>query len=438
MSLSSRVLALAQAIAADIKALATGKVDTSTLSSYRTVLNASFDMTSTRTAYEPSLAALTYAARFNYTIKPVGDSQAIHPSIISNFVVDTSQGNLVGNAHGIGHFDIFTIKGGGTCNLLFGKETRIALENNSTLTEFLLHKWVFEPNATNSGTIGTVTLDGLDDQSASAPYIGMFRRLYADPRMVDYYNGGIIQPPAIVDASRTFSDRDSGKIFYLNSGANATFTFPSTLSDGFRVKIIQGTLGGKITMVSGGRTILANTARVQTQFSFDTVEILAAGGAFLLLDWKDPLPTYTLPTTSATTRAVTTNASVPELVVTLEPNSIYDIDCEMTYTTTAAAQSLKLGFASTLTGAVFTLNGAVQITNVPGTAVAVSGPLNSTSATVAGTASVASVDQNASIKGKIKTGSAGGTFTIQVGAISTASTLTIAAGKAVLSAKKIQ
>lgn len=410
-----------------------------TLAGYRTILNAQFDATSVRTAYEPALEALTYALRTNYTIAPVGNSQAIHPGVINNFVIDTTLGNLVGEAHGIGHFDIFTMKGGGTVNLLFGKETRIAMEGGTHLTEFLLHKWVFQPAATNNGTIDIITLDSLDDQSVSAPYVGMFRRQYGDPRQVDYYNGGIVQTPVIVGGSYTFADKDSGKVIYLNSPTDVTFTFPAALTDGFRVKVIQGTLGGRITLVSGGRTVLANTNRVQTQYAFDSVEVLAAaGGAYLMWDWKDPLPAAAVSTTAATTRAVVATSAVPELVVTLEANSTYEISADMTFTTTATTQSLRVGFASTLTGAVFMLNGSVQITNAASTAGAVTGPLTSSTANIVGTASVASVDQNASIKGKIRTGSAGGTFTIAAGALVTTSTVTIPAGKATLWAKKIQ
>lgn len=285
MSLTSRVTALAQAIGADIKAIIAGK--------------ARFTKVTDKTAYVPVIDALDYGVRFDYTIRTQGNSQAVSPAVLQNFTVDTANGSMVGEAHGIGLLDAYTITGGGTVNLLFGKETRIALKDGSHLEEFLLHKWVMEPAVSNNGTVNIITLDGLDDMSASAPYVTQFRRLYADPRLVDYMNGGTVQMPRVIDSDVTLHDRDSGKIIYLNSFGNVTVTIGSDVSDGFRVKIIQGTLGGKATVASAGRTILAGTAKRQTQFAFDTVEVLGAGGAYAMLSWLITPPSAVTPDTNA-------------------------------------------------------------------------------------------------------------------------------------------
>lgn len=245
-----------------------------------------FNKITTKTVYDPTVPGLDFGMRRNYTIAPVGDSQAVSPAELSVFTVDTSQGNLVGEAHGIGHLDMYDVKGGGTCNLVFGKETRLRMLDGSHLEEFLLHKWVFEPNATNNGTIKTVTIDGLDDQTASAPYITEFRRQYADPRQVDYYNGGIMQMPLVIDSNVTLSNRHSGKIIYVNTANNVTITLGADVTDGFKAKVIQGTLGGKATFATANRQILSGTAKIQTTFAFDAFEVLAAGGGgFAMLSW---------------------------------------------------------------------------------------------------------------------------------------------------------
>lgn len=311
MSVVSRLTELAQAIGADIKALVSGKADRGDLNAYRALTNRLFTKVTDKVDYVPVVDSLDYGVRHDYTIKTPSDSQAVSPNMLNTFNVDTTNGTLVGQAHGIGQLDIFTISGGKTANLIFGKETRIGLKNNSRLEEFVLHKWVFEPAATNSGTVGTVTLDGLDDQTASAPYVEKFRRLYADPRMVDYMNGGVVITPAIVDGNVTLTDKHSGKVVYLNSFSNVTVTISASVADGFRVKLVQGTLGGRITVAteSGGRTFLAGIDRRQTQFAFDNVEVLAAGGAYLMLSWPVPVPSITVDDAAATRTLALTDAS---------------------------------------------------------------------------------------------------------------------------------
>lgn len=325
MSLITKLTSLAQAIAADIKALYTGKADVSALSDYRTILNTRFTKVTTQTAYVPVVDSLDYGVRFDYTLFPDGPSEAVSPAILSTFTANVSNGALVGQAHGIGHLDMYNIIGGGVVNLIFGKETRIALQNGSHLDEFLLHKWVLEPNATNNGTIGTITLDGLDDMSSSAPYVAKFRKLYADPRFIEYNAGGHVISPGIIDGNVTLEDRHSGKVVYLNSFSDVTVTI-GTVTDGFRVKIVQGTLGGRITIAPGARTALAGITRMQTQAAFDNVEVLAAGGSFLMMEWPLSVkPIVSVDTTTA--RTLTANDGYVQMnnaaasVVTVPPQS---------------------------------------------------------------------------------------------------------------------
>lgn len=330
MTVISRLTELAQAIGADIKALVTGKADRSELNSYRALTNRLFTKVTDKVDYIPLVDSLDYGVRHDYTIHPPSDTQAVSPSILNTFNVDTTNGTLVGQAHGIGQLDIYTVSGGKTCNLIFGKETRITLKNSSRLEEFVLHKWVFEPAATNSGTVGTVTLDSLDDMSVSAPYVEKFRRIYADPRMVDYMNGGVVISPAVIDGNVTLSDRHSGKVVFLNSASDVTVTIAANVVDGFRVKLVQGTLGGRITVVSesGGRTITAGIDRRQTQFAFDNLEVYAVGGSYLMLSWPVPVPSITVDDATTARTLVASDAmsyvrmnSASASTVTLPPQS---------------------------------------------------------------------------------------------------------------------
>lgn len=360
MSLVTGLTSLAQAIAADIKALVAGKADKTQLSDYRTILNTRFTKVTTLKDYVPVVDSLDYGVRYDYTIRTAGNSQAVSPSVLSTFTVDTANGNMVGEAHGIGHLDVYSIIGGGSVNLLFGKETRIGLKNNSSLGEFLLHKWVMEPNASNSGTVATITLDGLDDMQASAPYVGKFRKLYADPRMVEYNAGGHVISPGIIDGNVTLEDRHSGKIIYLNSFADVTVTI-GTVADGFRVQIVQGTLGGRITIVPGARTALSGITRMQTQGSFDKCEVLAAGGSFLMMQW--PLSVKPIVSTDTTTaRTLTVNDGYVRMnnaaasVVTIPPQAsvVWPDDAEILIEQAGA-------------GAVTIAAGAGVTINTPGT-----------------------------------------------------------------------
>lgn len=335
MSLITKLTSLAQAIAADIKALYTGKADVSALSEYRTILDTRFTKVTTQTAYVPVVDSLDYGVRFDYTLYPDGPSEAVSPAILTTFTANVSNGALVGQAHGIGHLDMYNIIGGGVVNLIFGKETRIALQGGSHLEEFLLHKWVLEPNATNNGTIGTITLDGLDDMSASAPYVAKFRKLYADPRFIEYNAGGHVISPGIIDGNVTLEDRHSGKIVYLNSFSDVTVTI-GTVSDGFRVKIVQGTLGGRITLSPGARTPLAGITRMQTQGAFDKVEVLAAGGSFLMIEWPLSVkPIVSVDTTTARTLTVNdgyvrmNNAAAAVVTVPPQSSQLWPDDAEI-------------------------------------------------------------------------------------------------------------
>lgn len=360
MSLITKLTSLAQAIAADIKALATGKADASALSDYRTILNTRFTKVTTQTAYAPVVDSLDYGVRFDYTLYPDGPSEAVSPAILTTFTANVANGALVGQAHGIGHLDMYNIIGGGVVNLIFGKETRIALKDGSHLEEFLLHKWVMEPNATNYGTLGTVTLDGLDDMSSSAPYVGKFRKLYADPRFIEYNAGGHVISPGIIDGNVTLEDRHSGKIVYLNSFSDVTVTI-GTVSDGFRVKIVQGTLGGRITLSPGARTPLAGITRMQTQGAFDKVEVLAAGGSFLMIEWPLSVkPIVSVDTTTARTLTVNdgyvrmNNAAAAVVTVPPQSSQLWPDDAEILIEQAGA-------------GAVTIAAGAGVTINTPGT-----------------------------------------------------------------------
>ena len=415
------------------------KADLTTLANYRLLTNNTFTGTSAATAFPTSVGQLAPTTSTAMTWTPLTASQAVVPAMLTTVNINTATANTVTNSHGIGELVITTVQGGGYCDLSFAKEYRFAMQNASTAGQFIGTKYVFEPDSTNSGTLNTFITEQFDNMTTSVTWISNFQRNFLDPRMVTYHAGGQVAFAQIITGNYTFTDKDSGKTFVYNSASLGTMTFGAGITNGFKVTIKHGLGGAGVTLVSSSRIIVNNSTRVASLFALDevTVEALDPGG-FLTLNWKDPLPTYSVNNTTSITRNVTTNSSVSDLTVNLEANSVYEVSFNCAYTTTATAQSLKLGYASTATGATFLFDAGVQITNVAGTASTVLGPLNTTAATIAGTASVASVEQNAFIRGKVITSSTAGNFAIQVGAISTATTLTIAIGRAPLLIKKIK
>ena len=59
-----------------------------------------------------------------------------------------------------------------------------------------------------------------------------------------------IDTVADTTTSRTLSNSDNGKVILMTNVANITVTLPSTLSDGFNCKLVQGGVG-QITVLAG-------------------------------------------------------------------------------------------------------------------------------------------------------------------------------------------
>jgi hypothetical protein len=386
------------------------------------------------TAYNPTLTQLSYAVRIDQTWKPLTAASAVVPAQTINYTIDTSIASTINPSHAIGCLSLLYGQGGGTVDLAFHQEMRTGLRNSTHANILIGTKYVFEPDVSNSGTCDTFVLEQFDTMP-SVTWIGKLQRNFLEPRMTTYHYGGMQFLPVLVGGNYTFLDSDSGKVFVLNSASNATWTIPSTLGDGFRVCMMQGTLGGQITLVSGGRTVINSATRTTTGFSFDTVDVTAAGGAYLLYNWWNPLPSSLISNSSPITTATTTMASVLSLPV--EANSTYEVSIDGAYTTTSTVQALKLGISTTATSSTFILNGRIQISNVGGTSNSFEGPINSLGVALTAPSSVNIVDQNFSIKGKIITSSTAGTFSLQIGAGSTLSTLTIAANRCSMGLRKL-
>ena len=64
-----------------------------------------------------------------------------------------------------------------------------------------------------------------------------------------------IDTVADTTTSRTLSNSDNGKVILMTNVANITVTLPSTLSDGFNCKLVQGGVG-QITVLAGSGVIL--------------------------------------------------------------------------------------------------------------------------------------------------------------------------------------
>jgi hypothetical protein len=397
----------------------------------------SFVTTSGATVFPAGLSDMAHSELAELDWAPTTASSAVVAARQTVLSAKTNAANMIAPGHGIGDITLMAASGGGSVNLLMAEETRIQLRDSTTVTELVGTKFVFDP--ANVGTLNTLTLHSLDDNSASAPYVTVIRDQYLDPRYVCYNNGGLVQTPNILAANYTFKDSDSGKTFYWNSASNGTLTVPTGLTDGARFTIKQGTLGGTVTIATSGRAVLGNSPRLTTLKSLDSVEVLVAGsGAYLVNTWQEPLPIFATFSTAVMTLNATTMVNLTGLSGTVEANATYEVDILVSFSSAIVTQALKLGLASLPTGSV-QLEGVIYNTNVAGTSTpAFKSMLSSAEAVtgVAGATSVTSGQMLGRIRGRITT-TAAGTFTVTCGAIGTTGNLTIAIGDAYMKLQKV-
>lgn len=141
--------------------------------------------------------------------------------------------------------------------------------------------------------------------------------------------------------------------------------------------------------------------------------------------------TNSLPFTSNITSMVTA-ASLP-----VEANTWYEVSIGGIYQTTSALQGLRLGIDSTATGITCMLSASINLQASGSNSGTMFAPMDSLSTILQGLTSVNGVDQNFHINGKILTSSVAGTFSVQIGAGSVLSTLTIPADRLGMMLRKL-
>lgn len=241
---------------------------------------------------------------------------------------------------------------------------------------------------------------------------------------------------------------DVGKDFLWNGTANITFTVPDALPDGFGMKIYQFDVGGVTLNAGGTRQVFANgtasgLSSQGSSLSFLTATLLIGGTdpvRILFVAYDDPLPTIYVSNAASLTRNVTTMSAITGLVASLDANSVYEIDLEVSFTSAITTNTLKLGFAALPSGATVQMTGVVFNTNVAGTSPCTLKPMFTSADVVAGVGGASAVTSGsmlATIKGRITTTGTSGTLQATAGAIATTGNVSVAVGAATMKVKKV-
>jgi len=222
---------------------------------------------------------------YDFTWKPsASTADSVVASQFLNFVVDTTDGDVTGVAHGVGRFVRFWGSGGGTITQTFLDEFRIGVQSSTVMGSVVGKKWVLESDSDVSGSLGTLYVEQMDDQSSSATWVSAIRRDFLDPRTVTKHAGGIVQSPTVIAGNYTLTEQDSGKEILFFDTEDRTITIPDSLPDGFRVTIIQANTGKASFVTGGGRTLFELESRFQTQGMFHVARISAITSTVAILE----------------------------------------------------------------------------------------------------------------------------------------------------------
>ncbi|ALT58063.1 hypothetical protein FDG94_gp071 [Pseudomonas phage SM1] len=288
MSLAQRLSALAQAIAQDVKNI---------ILNYRLKTDLYEEKTTAVTVAPSTFDQVKQARWLKATWAP---SSASNGGVVAADFVDMifngANGSVTGGGHYVGRFTYLQAIGGGALDQGFLEEHRVGVRNSTTVNTVIGRKWVIDKNSEASGTIGKLALEVFDDMRADVSYVQRFTREFLDPRMVTLHAGGVIQTGVIIgDETTTVSIADywSGKSVYLNSASNRTLSVPASITEGFSLKLIQGSLGGKWSITAPGRTILSNTGATATVNAYDIVTLKVYPGGIVWLEFEaNPATSY--------------------------------------------------------------------------------------------------------------------------------------------------
>lgn len=191
-----------------------------------------------------------------------------------DYQVDTSQGSPTGDSHSIARLTYAQGKGGGQISTLFLEELRAGVRANTQIGQVIGRKWVLDPDTEVSGHIGTYVLEQFDDMRADVNYVGIFARIFADPRMVSYHAGGHVHTNISITGNRSLSMADSGKSILVLSDTDVTLTVGDDVTEGFKVTLIQAAAGKINIVASSSHTIYSNAGgRTSTLNPLDELDV---------------------------------------------------------------------------------------------------------------------------------------------------------------------
>lgn len=222
---------------------------------------------------------------YDFTWAPSAATAATYVSAsFLDFVVDSTAGDIDGVSHGVGRYLRFQGVGGNTIAQTFLDEFRIGVQSGTAMGSVVGKKWVLEPDSEVSGSLGTLYVEQMDDQSSSTTWVSAIRRDFLDPRTVTKHAGGIVQSSKVIAGNYTLTEQDSGKEILFFDTEDRTITIPDPLPDGFRVTIIQANTGKASFVTGGGRTLFESESRSQTQGMFHVARISAITSTVAILE----------------------------------------------------------------------------------------------------------------------------------------------------------
>jgi hypothetical protein len=242
----------------------------------------------------------------------------------------------------------------------------------------------------------------------------------------------------VLAGAHTFSDADHNKLALVDSITPVTLTFPATLTNGFSVTIWQVGVGS-INFELEGRVVRSNASRIATAFNGDTVKVTVTSASVFATEFATPLNTLYRSNTAAlsytTATAAAWTSTFPDLV--LEAGGVYDIDYRVTFQASVSTASLKLGFADAPGLTIVQLDWKVQQALDDVSAFRSGSILSNKTLAGSGSSAVANTPLLAQMTGRVIVGVNAVTLAPQLGANGTTGTVSVAAGSATVTARKV-
>lgn len=196
--------------------------------------------------------------------------------------------NCLTPSHPIGGYDRLRIIGNGTCDLAFGHEVKIELDDPDTTVAYLA---CYKPARDEiSADVTNLVLYDMDmDMAGVTGSVGTTFAAY-QPRPGQFLavmKGGYeTNSKLIISSAYTCTRYDSGTRIMNFAGVPVTVTIPATLPEGWHARFCQGD-GNQITFAaSGGNSILNYSSHTKTAGALAVADIdvytNGSGGAVIL------------------------------------------------------------------------------------------------------------------------------------------------------------